>query len=155
MFQTASSPNLTQVKFEDLTWVDMRDLIAQDFQYGMTMDGILHHYMRDCTAVFLINSDYMSLIYCCETDDFCDFVKQKISIDWLYRKYGNMRAYFLCPECGNRVMVLYNTGVSFMCRRCCKNYSSIYVTDTQRTADIESRLKKGIITVANAVLQWK
>ncbi len=50
-------------------------------------------------------------------------VNQIVSLTWTPCNYGGKRPWFLCPECGRRVAVLYAQGRSLSCRRCCNlNY---------------------------------
>ena len=142
-----NSKAIMKQSIEDLLHIDMIELLAQHFQYGMTMDGVLLHPASDDNmAIYLINSDCMSLIYKCQTGDFCGYVKQKISLDWLSCQYGDKKADFICPDCGNRVMRLYSSGISFMCRKCIQADATHHMSDKERTASIESKLQDGTIT---------
>jgi len=136
---------MNKYEFKDLVKVDMRNLINEHFQYGMIMDGVLYPNSKEETAAFFVNSDYMTLIYFCQTDDYCGYMKQKISLYWESRQYGDTEAHFICPECGKKCFVLYNSGLSFMCRKCTKAYQSECLTDKERTARIECKLADGTI----------
>jgi len=132
-------------EFNELLKVDIRELVSKKFQYGMTMVGVLEPNIKDSTAVYIVNSDYMSLIYRCQTDDFTGYMKQKIFLDWQSIEYGNTNVHFICQECGKRTLVLYNSGISFMCRKCTIDYQSKCLTDKEQTARIYEKLEKGTI----------
>jgi len=137
---------IEQQGIEDLLHIDMVELLSQHFQYGMTIDGVLLHGVEDnVVAIYIINHDYMSLIYKCETGDFSGYVKQKVSLDWLSSQYGDKKADFICPDCGNRAMILYSSGISFMCRKCIQADRTQHMNDKERTASIESKLQDGTI----------
>jgi len=52
-------------------------------------------------------------------------VEQIIYLDWTPCNYGGHRAWFLCPGCLKRVVVLYLSGKYFWCRNCYRlTYSS-------------------------------
>ena len=111
----------------------------------MSMDGVLLHHNRDDSVIYIINSDYMSLIYRCQTEDFCGDIKQKINLDWQSHEYGNTKVNFICPECGKKAMILYGSGISFMCRKCIKTDETQSMSDKEQTASIFSKLNDGTI----------
>jgi hypothetical protein len=65
-------------------------------------------------------------------------------LTWSKCNYGSHRPWFVCPECGARVGVLYGVAISddVRCRKCCNmNYYSQQRTKKPRQ-DIEQRLFK-------------
>lgn len=134
---------------KDEVKVDIREIIASNFQYGMQMDGVLLHVRIGCTGVYIIDQSCMTLIYCCRTDDFCDYVKQKILLDWQFCQYGETKAHFVCPDCGKRTMALYSSRISFMCRKCYSKYKARGLSDCAQTAMINAKLKSEAITIAD------
>lgn len=44
--------------------------------------------------------------------------RRRVGLDWTACHFGGRRSWFLCPDCGRRVGVLY-IGRQFACRRCC------------------------------------
>ena len=113
-------------EFEGLLKIDLKKLISQHFQYGMNMEGVLLHHTRDDAVVYVINSDSMRLIYRCQEDNCCGYMKQKISLDWESQQYGSTSVHFICPECGKKATVLCDNGVSFMCKKCTRMNKSLY-----------------------------
>ena len=134
------------MKFDNLVKADMRRLISQQFNYGMVMNGVLHPNIKGQTATFAVNSECMTLVYFCQTDDFAGYMEQKISLDWESRQYGDTKVHFICPECGKRSFVLYNSGISFMCRKCTGALMSQRLTDKELTTKIEQKIENGVIT---------
>ena len=112
-------------EFEGLLKIDLKNLISQHFQYGMNMEGILLHPTRDDAVVYIINPDYISLIYRCKKGNCCGYMKQKISLYWDSRQYGNTNVHFICPECGKKAMVLCDNATAFMCKKCTRIYKSL------------------------------
>jgi hypothetical protein len=49
-----------------------------------------------------------------EWEDF----EEQVWFDRTACNYGGERLWFLCPNCGRRVAVLYGAGVRFLCRHC-------------------------------------
>jgi len=43
-------------------------------------------------------------------------VQEIINLDRTYCNYGGERVWLLCPQCGQRVLVLYLNGKDFLCR---------------------------------------
>ena len=127
---------------EETINIDMRDLTAKGFKYGTSMSGKLSVNDTDISAV-MINSDYMTLRYQCMTDGGWEKVKQEINLDWVDCRYGSKRAYFLCPECGERTLVLYNRGKYFYCRKCNKlAYRSQYENKLERSASKSRKIRR-------------
>jgi hypothetical protein len=59
-------------------------------------------------------------------------VIQRITIELKPCNYGGKRAYLHCPECGSRVLVLYQYGMRFLCRRC---HNLAYLSTRQSDSD--------------------
>jgi len=45
-------------------------------------------------------------------------VEQFIRFEWTPCNFGGQRTWFLCPQCGKRVAILYDAGKYFWCRHC-------------------------------------
>ena len=56
-------------------------------------------------------------------------VIERIPIELKPCNYGGMRAYLHCPECGRRVLDLYQYGARFLCRQC---HSLAYLSTRQK-----------------------
>ena len=97
--------------------IEMKDLIARGFQYGMTMDGVLSVRENE-EFVYSINPHCMNLMFDCDFGSHHEFVRQQISLDWQYRDYGCKKVSFICPACGKRTKVLCNSVVAYVCREC-------------------------------------
>jgi hypothetical protein len=77
-----------------------------------------------------VHKDHLILEY---THNKTDAVKQRVSITWTPCNYGGKRVWFVCPNCGKRVAVLYLGGKYFGCRICCNlTYQSCNETALDR-----------------------
>ena len=103
----------------DTRKINMKDLIASHFQYGMTMEGIVSVNEGDWIQ-YMVNPLCLTLIYNCKLGSSRELLKQQISLAWLSRHYGSKRVYLLCPVCGKRCMILYNSVAAYVCRECDK-----------------------------------
>ncbi|NLF50561.1 MAG: hypothetical protein GX577_05445 [Leptolinea sp.] len=70
-------------------------------------------------------------------------VEQKIILDWTVCNYGGTRPWFLCPNCGKRVAVLYGAGKLFLCRHC---YGLTYSSQQEGVVDRILRRQRKIRT---------
>lgn len=96
--------------------IDIRDLKRKGFKYGLECTGIISVNVNNViinSVSFAINDKMLTLEYSCENN------RQQIDLDWLQCNYGNQRAYFICPQCGRRVISLYMSNKYFYCRKCC------------------------------------
>lgn len=67
----------------------------------------------------------------------------KITLDETPCFYGGSRKWFLCPGCGKRVAVLYNSGRWFFCRHCLDLcYSCQLETPTDRLIRKQRKIRK-------------
>ena len=84
--------------------------------------GYLHwsqHGEQTGLVGYEMGSDYMILVYRYRLhSEEWKPVKQTILLDRTSCNYGGSRTWFLCPQCGQRVAILYATGKSFLCRHC-------------------------------------
>ena len=71
------------------------------------------------------------LNYCCRAHGNEEEVEQIISLDQTPCNYGGFRTWFLCPQCGKRVAVLYGAGKYFLCRHC---YNLTYASQQEDEA---------------------
>lgn len=101
----------------NLLTLDMRHLVANGYQFGMTMEGVLSIDGKD-KSICIITPDCMTLRYRCKINGILKYVKQEIPVDWLSTYYGSKEGYFICPKCGKRMLVLYQKQNSFSCRKC-------------------------------------
>ena len=99
--------------------IHMKNLIAKHFQFGMTMDGGLPVNEKS-HVVFSINPIRLTLMFDCKFRIHWEHVKQEILLDWLSPHYGSKQVYFLCPVCGKRVLILYNSVRAYVCWKCDK-----------------------------------
>ena len=99
--------------------INMKDLIARHFQYGMTMDGSLPANDKYSVGYF-VNPDCLTVMFHCKFGNYWEYVKQQISLDWALRRYGSKNVYFICPVCGKRAFVLHSSVAAFVCRECNK-----------------------------------
>ena len=98
--------------------IHMKDMLARHFQYGMTMGGVLSVNEGD-SVVYSVNPECMTLMFGTQLGSQSEyFVMQQISLDWYSRSYGCKKVYFLCPECGNRALILHNSVSAFVCSQC-------------------------------------
>jgi hypothetical protein len=77
-----------------------------------------HWYIRDrlvFAAVIKAEVDALTLHYFDRADDPHPSV-QYLSLDTTPCNYGGRRVWFICPQCGRRVAILY--GTPFACRHC-------------------------------------
>lgn len=59
-----------------------------------------------------------------------------IEIDWTPCNYGGQRAWFICPECGDRAGKLYMKQGLFLCRHCQRlNYYSQQISKSDQTLE--------------------
>ena len=73
------------------------------------------------------------LNYCCRAyGNEWEEVEQVISLDQTPCNYGGFRTWFLCPQCGKRVAVLYGAGKYFFCRHC---YNLTHASQQENRAD--------------------
>ena len=134
--------------FCKLLKADMNNLLSHNFQYGMSMTGVLRPSQEDRTAVFAVTPEELCLTYLCKTNRYKAYLEQKIPLHWDAREYGNTNAHILCPECGRKTLALYNSGISFMCRQCTRDLHAQGLNGKERTARIFSYIEKGTITEA-------
>lgn len=66
-------------------------------------------------------------------------VSQHLSIDWVPCPLGGQRPYFLCPDCGRRVVNLYLSS-RFRCRTCT---GLTYQSQRERAHACQAALKSG------------
>lgn len=59
-------------------------------------------------------------------------ITQQIWLDQTPCNYGGHRYWFLCPDCGKRVGVLYGAGIRFLCRHC---HSLAYASQNETASD--------------------
>ena len=59
-------------------------------------------------------------------------VKQKIYLDQTACNFGGYRDWFLCPDCGERVAILYGVGKYFLCRHC---HNLVYESQNENGID--------------------
>jgi hypothetical protein len=59
-------------------------------------------------------------------------VTERILIELKSCNYGGKRAYLHCPDCGRRVLVLYQYGARFLCRQC---HNPAYLSTRQSDSD--------------------
>lgn len=112
-------------KITDTIKIDMRDILSHGFDCGMAMDGTLFFHGED-KAICILNNKSMSLMYRAKIRGLWRYVKQTISLDWLSPDDENRDAYFICPECGKRTLVLHQQEASLACRKCSQlTYDSI------------------------------
>lgn len=109
--------------------IDIRHFIEKGYQYGMIMEGTFSVNGND-KAMCVINSDFITMTYHHKKDGFLKYMKQEIPLEWESRNYGSKDAFFRCPCCGKKTLVLYHRGTSLLCRGCrmltrqsiCKQY---------------------------------
>lgn len=77
--------------------------------------------------------DWLSLIYKAQrgNSDWCD-IKQRIRLDQTSCNFGGYRYWFICPDCGKRIGVLYGAGIRFLCRHC---YNLAYASQNETASD--------------------
>ncbi|MDD4519284.1 MAG: hypothetical protein PHI50_00145 [Alphaproteobacteria bacterium] len=66
------------------------------------------------TSNFIDGKKYIELSY---THKKTEDLKYKVYLDKTYPNYGGVRYWFICPNCGRRVGVIYG-GRIFICRKC-------------------------------------
>lgn len=68
---------------------------------------------------FCVKPDQMVLIYRAKANggDW-QSMEEPVWFDRTPCNYGGERLWFLCPDCRSRVVVLYGTGLRFLCRSC-------------------------------------
>ena len=59
-------------------------------------------------------------------------IKQQIRLDQTPCNFGGYRYWFICPDCGRRVGVLYGAGIRFLCRHC---YNLAYASQNETPSD--------------------
>ena len=70
-------------------------------------------------------------------------ITQQIWLTQTPCNYGGHRYYFLCPDCGRQVAVLYGAGIRFLCRQCHSlAYASQNETDSDRVLRKMRKLRK-------------
>jgi hypothetical protein len=78
---------------------------------------------KDCMVISFRYREYGS-----EWQD----VTQVLFFDYTPCNYGGRRTWFLCPQCGRRVLILYGAGKRFLCRHC---YGLTYSCQQECTQD--------------------
>lgn len=63
-------------------------------------------------------------------------VKQPVYLDYTACTYGGSRPWWLCPNCGRRVAVLYGPGKLYACRHC---YKLVYECQRETSDDRAAR----------------
>lgn len=102
--------------------IRMDVLMDSHFQYGMSMEGSLFIMERDI-AICKLDTDNMTLLFPHYSSGIVEYAKQTICLDWNSPYYGNKRAYFICPDCGKRVLSLYSSENYYSCRKCDNAYN--------------------------------
>ncbi len=59
-------------------------------------------------------------------------VRERVQLTYTRCNYGGERPWFLCPECGRRVAILYGPGRLFLCRHC---YNLAYESQRENAKD--------------------
>jgi ribosomal protein S27AE len=101
----------------DTLKIDMRDILSHGFRYDRAMNGTLSINCDD-KAICVITTNAMNLIYHLHVNEHWKYLKQKITLDWMFQDDNSQNAYSICPECGKRTLVLHHRGKSFACRKC-------------------------------------
>ena len=97
--------------------IDMRNIVSEEYQHSKKISGILAfdgHHIVECE----LNHDFMTLVYPRQINGLFSFIAQYVPIDSLPQQDGTESAYFLCPACGKRTLVLYHQDMSLLCRKC-------------------------------------
>ncbi|SHL18965.1 hypothetical protein SAMN02745216_04780 [Desulfatibacillum alkenivorans DSM 16219] len=68
-----------------------------------------------------------------------ELVEQVVLFDHTPCNYGGRRTWFLCPQCGSRVAILYGAGRLFLCRHC---YRLTY--SCQQEGELDRALSKAL-----------
>jgi len=69
-------------------------------------------------------------------------VSYPVRLDWTWCNYGDWRAWFFCPGCGQRIAILYG-GAIFACRHCYKlAYACQRETHIDRMARRANRIRR-------------
>ena len=72
-------------------------------------------------------------------------VKQVIFFDQTPCNYGGFRMWFICPQCGKRVEILFGSNKYFLCRNCQGlTYTSCNTHPTKRLFNKANKLKEKI-----------
>lgn len=58
--------------------------------------------------------------------------EQTVTFDWTSCNYGGHRTWFLCPNCKQRIAILFGAGKYFFCRSC---YNLTYASQQESKAD--------------------
>lgn len=89
-----------------------------------------------------IEKNKISLFYkWCQGEDSWQSINETIYLAWTRCNYGGQRAWFLCPECGRRVAVLYAPQQYFRCRGC---HNLAYASQNEGFMDRISRKRRQI-----------
>ena len=103
----------------DTLKIDMRDIISKKYQYGKKIHGALAfngHELASCK----LNLKHMDLTYSVKIDGFLKFISQEVPILWQSYRFGSKDAYFICPVCWRKTLVLYHRKTVLTCRQCCE-----------------------------------
>ena len=97
---------------------------------------------KPCGSVRYSNDDgYLALSYQLIAGDQQQLINQRIAFDYTPCHFGGQRSWFLCPECGKRVAILYNCNAEFLCRHCWElGYTSQQSKDEDRLIDQKHKL---------------
>lgn len=99
--------------------IDMRDLHSHGFGHDKALYGTLS-IDGDDKAICIITASAMNVMYRFNINGRWKYLKQKITLNWTFQADNSRNAYFICPECGKRTLVLHHHGKSFACRKCSK-----------------------------------
>lgn len=107
-------------------------------------------------------TDYIRLIYT-TTHNWTGEKKDhdyNVEIDWTPCNYGGQRAWFVCPECGEKARKLYMKNSLFYCRKCNNlNYYSQQISKTDQLMDgIREkiyRVQKRLKAERNPLSHWE
>jgi len=87
---------------------------------------------------FRMEADLMTLIYRYRVNDGeWEDVEQVVRFDRTLCHFGGFRKWFLCPQCGKRMALLYGAGKYFLCRHC---YDLVYTC--QQEIEIDRMMRK-------------
>ena len=138
----------TRTTTESQHKVDIRWLRKQHYLYPGASGHLSWSSRGEKTGSirFRIKNDSMILTYRHrQHDGDWDDVEQIVSIDRTSCNYGGHRKWFLCPNCGKRVAILYGAGKYFLCRHCHGlTYDSCNASPIQRIYDKAIKLRKKI-----------
>lgn len=99
------------------TKLDMRDIISTGFDYGMVIHGALSVNGNDM-ALCQVDSSCMTILYNSKINGFLKFITKDIPIEWILQNNKNKEAYFICPVCGRKTLVVYHRKQIVICRKC-------------------------------------